>query len=368
MSLLHKVLRDLDQREQVQPVGVPVGLQMPAETVSVIRQNHTRRWALPVVLVVAAAVVWLAFNIVQQPVSAPAATGLNLSAPSQATRDVPVMTPTVEYSHSTLLSGAEMAVAAGVKATGPAVEPDAKPPVVLASEKPDAPVLNNASSIKNASSLNKAPALNPAATELLTTAPELPPQSAPAIKAPAAPVPDKRATKPTANLAVQKAENPAQDAYRKAVEQVREQQFQAALQSIDDALAHSTASPDAAESIPYLALKLRILLSMKDKPAFTAFYQSHRGQQDVRWLAVAAPGLHMLGLPDMAVAPYQQLIVQQPDVLSWPLALAAAWEDQGKPVPARALLANVLQHYRLQPEQQRWVERKIEVLGGKSGS
>jgi len=122
----------------------------------------------------------------------------------------------------------------------------------------------------------------------------------------------------------------------------------------------SQIQPDLKED--YLTLKLRILLEQKSSDEFLKWYQKYSQINSAGWLAVAAPGLHMLGFEQQAVVPYQKLIVLQPQVVNWPLALASAWETLEQKSSAIAVLENTRLHYSLTSAQSQWISTKLARL------
>ncbi len=137
--------------------------------------------------------------------------------------------------------------------------------------------------------------------------------------------PEKEKAEPTASVSaasVMPSDREAQQYYFQALDDLARQQFSMALEHINQALV-------LAEREDYLAIKLRIYLEQKERDKFLQFYAQHASVLHSYWLAVAAPGLHLFGRYDDAVRVYQQLILAQPDVVNWPLALAQALRSAG---------------------------------------
>lgn len=305
MSLLHQVLQDIDQRQPA-PAALP-----DAFLVSNPAPNRMIWWLIPLLLVLVAVGIWFIWPMPEAAQATPASTTISMPSPAGQT--------------------------------------ETSRPVVVAETTPAA-----------TTSPTTTPITTPAAVVVTPAVPVTAQNSAypsPSVRA-SEPV---RIKKEQANeapsLAISRVGDPAREDYLTALDALKNNQTGSALEAINRALQQQ-------EKPSYLSLKLRILLEQKNSKDFLNFYNQHAQESDAGWLAVAAPGLHMLGYPQLAVGPYQQLIVLQPGVVNWPLALSAAWEEQNKPVPARAVLKNVLQHYRLSAEQQQWVQRRIEVLGG----
>ncbi len=147
----------------------------------------------------------------------------------------------------------------------------------------------------------------------------------------------------------------AQQYYRQATEYMAVKQFSQALSAVDQALAIEIRED-------YLAIKLRIYLEQKAQDKFLQLYAQNTSVLHPYWLAVAAPGLHLFGRFDDAARVYQQLILLQPEVVNWPLALAQALQSAGRTQQARSVLEGLYQQNRLTPAQQRWVEKKLRHL------
>lgn len=108
--------------------------------------------------------------------------------------------------------------------------------------------------------------------------------------------------------------------------------------------------------------KLRILLEMKDFSAFHHFFDSHRHIESLQWLSIAAPGLHMMEDYDTAIVLYDKLMKLQPKVVNWPIAMSLALESSGKNNYAATVLNNMSENYYLDPRQKSWVQQKLLSL------
>ncbi|MDK2778823.1 MAG: hypothetical protein KYX62_14300 [Pseudomonadota bacterium] len=306
MSLLHQVLQDIDRREPV--TALPGALSAPAE--------QSRRFpVLTVVVTLVVVAVFVAFVLMQR-------SGLPQGAvePALVSRAATAAVPQVAENKAAENKAVTLTEAPAVTAEKRSSEAEVSDapeqlPQVVAEERIAAPVA--------------------------------------AVKALSADRAEYSEAVPAARVI--RRHSDAQQKYLSALTALQNGQADQALLAVEQALALNSA-PD------YRTLKLRILLEQSDRQAFVDYYRAQRSDNDEHWLAVAAPGLHMLGYAADAVVPYQQLIVLQPGVVNWPLALAAAWEAQGKPLPARSVLENTLMHYSLTPEQRRWVTGKIQQL------
>ncbi len=325
MSMLHQVLKDIDQRTEPVSVAVP-SLQLDAPS------NAFRGWlpviSLLVTLMLIAGLFWSVTDDQNSAHSVPDYAALTVA--TDYTETLPTQSqPLVPAVVAPAAANPDQTIPASVN---PATVTEAPPSISVAVNQ-----------VKEDSS--------PVSAD---------PEPQPAVKnntlqAIAA------SSSPATGIVVERRPDNAHTAYVSALSALKNQDYGQAISQIERALA-SDNNPN------YQALKLRIFLEEKNREQFVAYFREHAENRNEHWLAVAAPGLHMLGHPDLAVAPYQQLIVLQPGVVNWPLALASAWEDQTKPAPAVAVLKNVIAHYRLTPSQKQWVVRKIEVLGGQSRS
>ncbi|MCD8523446.1 MAG: tetratricopeptide repeat protein [Saccharospirillaceae bacterium] len=147
----------------------------------------------------------------------------------------------------------------------------------------------------------------------------------------------------------------AQQYYLQASTYMAEKNFSQALSAVDQALALDVRDD-------YLAIKLRIFWELKEDQQFLQLYNQNTAIVHPYWLAVAAPGLHMLGQFDDAVRVYQQLILLQPEIVNWPLALAQALQSAGREQQALRVLESLYQQKRLTPDQQRWVEQTLKNI------
>lgn len=107
-----------------------------------------------------------------------------------------------------------------------------------------------------------------------------------------------------------------------------------------------------------LSHQLRIYLEQQNFSRFLSFYQQHQNNSNLTWLATLAPGLHMAGAYDDAIASYQRLIQLQPDKADWPVAMASALEQNQQTAQAITVLSEVLNRYTLSASQRQWLEQK----------
>ena len=115
-----------------------------------------------------------------------------------------------------------------------------------------------------------------------------------------------------------------------------------------------------------LGNKLRIYLEQKRFAEFLEFYRQKNTQPEIQrseiWLTTVAPGLHMVGAYEEAINSYRLLSKLQPQVSNWPIAMALALEENQQADQARRVLSDLLQQYSLPTSQRQWVEQKLASL------
>ena len=305
MSLLHQVLRDIDQRRSDAAAQLPPSLREAVPAVA--SPSRQSLWLLPVALVPVLALIWVA-----QP------------------------------QRLLLVEDAVVVVPVAETASSPAVQPDIPPetqavtastnepvPVTLPAARPEPPAAE------------PEPASKPAVAVILPAAPPVvTPEPAPsvAVVAPAEPEPP---------LIIRTGAE-ARQWYQQALAAARQQRWDEANRAIEQALRLDNQDD-------YAALQLRIWLQQQRRDDFIRYYQQEQRRTALSWLTVAAPGLHLLGFVPEAIGAYEQLLMQQPHP-QWSLALAAALRDNGEPQRARAILQRV-PRAQLNQAQQRWTEQ-----------
>jgi len=316
MSLLHQVLRDIDQRRGDAAAQLPPLLRETAAAPPATARSSW--WLLLAALVPVLALIWVAQPQRLLPAAEP------VSAPVMP----PVLDPEVqEIAEPTTESTTESATA---------TEPPALPvsqPVAAATTT----IATNAEPVPTEPEPGSEPALAvipPAAPAPVT------PEPAPAVTvvAPAEPEPP---------LIIRTGAE-ARQWYQQALAAARQQRWDEANRAIEQALRLDNQDD-------YAALQLRIWLQQQRRDDFIRYYQQEQRRTALSWLTVAAPGLHLLGFVPEAIGAYEQLLMQQPHP-QWSLALAAALRDNGEPQRARAILQRV-PRAQLNPAQQRWTEQ-----------
>src|SRR5690606_4579813 len=316
MSLLHQVLRDIDQRRGDAAAQLPPLLRETAAAPPATARSSW--WLLLAALVPVLALIWVAQPQRLLPAAEP------VSAPVMP----PVLDPEVqEIAEPTTESTTEPATA---------TEPPALPvsqPVAAATTT----IATNAEPVPAEPEPGSEPALAvipPAAPATVT--PE--PAPAAALVAPAEPQPP---------LIIRTGAE-ARQWYQQALAAARQQRWDEANRTIEQALRLDNQDD-------YAALQLRIWLQQQRRDDFIRYYRQEQSRTALSWLAVAAPGLHLLGFVPEAIAAYEQLLQQQPQP-QWSLALASALRDNGQPQRARAILQRI-PTAQLTPAQQRWIEQ-----------
>ena len=306
MSLLHQVLRDIDQRRSDAAAQLPPSLRDAVPAVA--SPSRQSLWLLPVALVPVLALIWVA----------------------QPQRLLPVEDAVV------VVPVAETASSAAVQ---PDIQPDIPPetqavtafinepvPVTLPATRPEPPAAE------------PEPASEPAVAVIPPAAPPVVTPQPVAVVAPAEPEPP---------LIIRTGAE-ARQWYQQALAAARQQRWDEANRAIEQALRLDNQDD-------YAALQLRIWLQQQRRDDFIRYYRQEQSRTAISWLAVAAPGLHLLGFVPEAIAAYEQLLQQQPQP-QWSLALASALRDNGQPQRARAILQRV-PTAQLTPAQQRWIEQ-----------
>src|SRR5690606_26383084 len=314
MSLLHQVLRDIDKRRGVAAAQRPTLLRETAA--APLATARSSWWLLLVALVPVLALIWVAQPQRLLPAVEP------VSAPVMQ----PVLEPEVqEIAEPTTESTTESATAT-------------EPPALPVSQSVAAATTTIAT-IAEPVPAEPEPGSEPALAVIPPAAPATPePAPAVTVVAPAEPEPP---------LIIRTGAE-ARQWYQQALAAARQQRWDEANRTIEQALRLDNQDD-------YAALQLRIWLQQQRRDDFIRYYQQEQRRTALSWLAVAAPGLHLLGFVPEAIAAYEQLLQQQPQP-QWSLALASALRDNGQPQRARAILQRV-PTAQLTPAQQRWIEQ-----------
>ena len=152
--------------------------------------------------------------------------------------------------------------------------------------------------------------------------------------------------------------------YMKTMKAMRAGNWQQAMLENEALLAAEGLTPELHKKA--LGNKLRIYLEQKRFAEFLEFYRQKNTQPEIQrseiWLTTVAPGLHIVGAYDEAIDSYRLLSKLQPQVSNWPIAMALALEENQQADQARRVLSDLLQQYSLPTPQRQWVEQKLASL------
>ena len=320
MSLVHQVLRNIDDREDQDIVIVPEALQL--------EKKSSANWWLVSLVVVSVLIMALAFWF---------------------WRGETVLNPPKAESGSVVTATAEVkdtveAAVASVEPETPLVTDNKLP---LKTETTDALQGSQTGSVE----FNESQ-VTPAAVKVVEEPVVASKQRAIPIKRPAA--------REGSHLLISQRDQQSHQQYTYMLTLMRQKQWTKAGGIAEDLLQSDGLDPSLRQKL--LHNKLRILLEEKQFDQFLSFYNQHQGTDSIGWLSTAAPGLHMMAAYPEAAASYQRLIDKQPTVVNWPIALALVLEQQGQQQQAQNLFSDILASYSLQDGQRRWVENKLEGL------
>ena len=370
MSLLHQVLQDIDKRDAV-PSALPHALQMSHESAalaasgtaySASERAHSGAFSLkelsiksiqPLLwsaLIFVPAVFYFLHHDASQP---EAASTVNTVTP--VTSFVAEKQPGKPLVLRDNNNAAEQAEALSVQALVP-FAPEAPADPIIAETVAAEPVAAEPVAVQRVADMSRSSAAEKTQSSIraLETQKIKPAVAAAATKNSSAF--NTTNTVSESRSSVVRSGQQAQQYYRQATEYMAVKQFSQALSAVDQALAIEIRED-------YLAIKLRIYLEQKAQDKFLQLYAQNTSVLHPYWLAVAAPGLHLFGRFEDAARVYQQLILLQPEVVNWPLALAQALQSAGRTQQARSVLEGLYQQNRLTPAQQRWVEQKLRRSG-----
>jgi hypothetical protein len=371
MSLVHKVLQDIDQRKGDAP-SLPPGLQAQ------VRQQSI--WPVlamvALLLLVVSVVAWrlLVTPTVEEERPAPRLAQPVDTEAAQAPPSTPSESsePTV---HASLSSAPSHAVhdrvepdslqdeSLTLEVESPTLEGEADvtaEPVIPSTVKvPSTPVAVNEHKSDERSA---SPSFAKASADL---APE---RSIAEVKEsndfsdePSSPAAQVEATTKAMNPApasVTRRDDGEREQFAKALLQMQNGQWSAAQQQLQPLLE----SQNDTALVRYRTAYLRTLVEQQVWPEMLQFYRQHQSITAASWLAVAAPGLHMAGEHRLAAPAYRQLMRQQPQQASWPLALLWLYRQMQQPEAARQLLPQLARYPNLNAQQRRWLQQQAQEL------
>ena len=165
--------------------------------------------------------------------------------------------------------------------------------------------------------------------------------------------------KKVASVAITPTSNVNQQRFRQALELMQQQQWQDAQQQLQPLLQADDSKQQRAR---YRSAYLRTLVEQRLWSEVKALYLQYRHLNTVSWLSVAAPGLHMAGEYQLALPVYRQLMQLQPQQPSWPMALLYLYRQTNQPQAARQLLLQLQQYSGLSQQQRRWLQQQAKEL------
>ncbi len=365
MSLVHKVLQDIDQRQGDAP-SLPPGLQAQ------VRQRSI--WpVLAMVALLLLVVLVVAWRLLVTPTAEE-----ERPAPTLAQ---PVDTEAAQAPPATLSESSEPKVHASLSTAPPAavddrVEPDSLQDESLTlEEKPSVsaePVITP-STVKVPAApvaVNEHPAdeLSAPASTAHTSVGPAPERAIAEVKEnngfsdelspPAAQVEAATEEVKPAPASVTRRDDGEREQFAKALQQMQNGQWSAAQQQLQPLLE----SQNNTALVRYRTAYLRTLVEQQLWPEMLQFYRQHQNITAASWLAVAAPGLHMAGEHHLAAPAYRQLMRQQPQQASWPLALLWLYRQMQQPEAARQLLPQLARYPNLNAQQRRWLQQQAQEL------
>ncbi len=118
----------------------------------------------------------------------------------------------------------------------------------------------------------------------------------------------------------------------------------------------------------YLALKVRILLQQKNAHALYALALSNSAISTQSWFELMAPSLQILSYHELSNQYYAQLIIQQPKIIKWQLAMALNYSKLGDTDKTYAIYKKVLDSPSASARQKQWLESQVVRLNRAQGN
>ncbi|UTW47613.1 lipopolysaccharide assembly protein LapB [Bacterioplanoides sp. SCSIO 12839] len=359
MSLVHQVLKDIDRREQLEPV-VPQAFVLPQENT---RRAFFSPWLMiPAFLIVGG----IAGYVINQKSPADSPTIVKLQY-----QTVPEIQPEVNFSfvenvanssQTEMNSVSEIISVAETSEKSPQLEEvtstaktalvkttdsQTSEPIAAASVGESLSVTTIAPPIVKAVEPKEAPIAEAKARE--TIKPKV-------VTATESTIEKDKSDPNSSHFEIHRDDQKLRTQYLSVKNAMRYGQWQKAEALNAEILAQKKLPDDIKNKS--LSNQLRIYLEQQKFDQFINFYQQHPQQKNQAWFATLAPGLHMAGAYKDAISSYQQLIKLQPQKADWPVAMASAFEQNQQPEQAMAVLSDVLDRYVLSPSQRQWLEQK----------
>jgi len=168
-------------------------------------------------------------------------------------------------------------------------------------------------------------------------------------------------TKRTDMAIIKPIQTPGLKQYELALKSYQQKRFNRALEWVGIAINESKREK-------YLALKVRILLQQKNAHALYTLALSNSSITTQSWFELMAPSLQILSFHELSNQYYAQLIVQQPKMIKWQLAMALNYSRLGDANKTYAIYKKVLDSSSASARQKQWLESQIVRLNREQGN
>jgi len=353
MSLVHDVLKEIDQRDGQSP-PVPQAFLLTEESSSPLGWFTGGAALLAVVVAVTA---WWYFS--DNPMEAAAVTGAQLVEKNTAVVSPAFATDTTRTDaesrpgNTTGKPAEKKGDTSGAGVEGNFPEIQIATPIVKTIEEPS--VVATVVSRTSTATSNSATAASNTYDAVSNTSD---------VTAQAVAQQPQRAAIEGSHLEIHRRDQLHRERYIKTMKAMRAGNWQQAMFDNETLLAAEGLTSELHKKA--LGNKLRIYLEQKRFAEFLEFYRQKNTQPEIQrseiWLTTVAPGLHMVGAYEEAINSYRLLSKLQPQVSNWPIAMALALEENQQADQARRVLSDLLQQYSLPTSQRQWVEQKLASL------
>jgi hypothetical protein len=149
--------------------------------------------------------------------------------------------------------------------------------------------------------------------------------------------------------------------YEFALKSYQQKRFHRALEWINLAIIENKLEK-------FLILKARIFLQQKNADALYKFALLNSTITTQSWFELMAPSLQILSYHELSNQYYAQLIVQQPKMIKWQLAMALNYSKLGDNHKTFAIYKKVLNSPLASARQKQWLESQIVRLNRAQGN
>ena len=156
-------------------------------------------------------------------------------------------------------------------------------------------------------------------------------------------------------------ETPGLVEYEFALKSYQQKRFHRALEWINLAIIENKLEK-------FLILKARIFLQQKNADALYKFALLNSTITTQSWFELMAPSLQILSYHELSNQYYAQLIVQQPKMIKWQLAMALNYSKLGDNHKTFAIYKKVLNSPLASARQKQWLESQIVRLNRAQGN